>query len=34
VSYGAHGEELLATRPALARLGSVRDLHRWLATNA
>jgi phosphoglycolate phosphatase len=30
VSYGAHGEELLATRPSLARLGSVGELHRWL----
>jgi phosphoglycolate phosphatase len=33
VSYGAHGEDLLATRPSLARLGSVIELHRWLATN-
>ena len=33
VSYGAHGEELLATRPALARMGSVPELHRWLTTN-
>lgn len=31
VSYGAHGEDLLATRPALARVGSVGELHRWLA---
>jgi phosphoglycolate phosphatase len=34
VSYGAHPEELLATRPALARCASVVDLRRWLATNA
>ena len=33
VSYGAHGEELLATRPALARMASVTELHRWLTTN-
>jgi phosphoglycolate phosphatase len=33
VSYGAHGEELLATRPALARMRSVGELHRWLAKN-
>jgi phosphoglycolate phosphatase len=33
VSYGAHTEDLLATRPALARCGSVPELHRWLATN-
>jgi len=32
VSYGAHGEALLATRQAKARLASVADLHRWLAT--
>ncbi|HEY2629072.1 MAG TPA: HAD-IA family hydrolase [Usitatibacter sp.] len=32
VSYGAHHEELLATRPAKARFTSVTDLHRWLAT--
>jgi phosphoglycolate phosphatase len=32
VSYGAHEEELLATRPALARMRSVPELHRWLAT--
>ena len=31
VTYGAHDEELLATRPAKARLSSVADLHRWLA---
>lgn len=34
VSYGAHPEELLATRPALARCASVADLRLWLATNA
>lgn len=33
VSYGAHDEELLATRPAKARLGSVAELHRWLAAS-
>ncbi len=33
VSYGAHHEELLATRPALARCASVADLHAWLAAN-
>ena len=33
VSYGAHDEELLATRPAKARVSSVADLHRWLATS-
>ncbi|MBC8022971.1 MAG: HAD-IA family hydrolase, partial [Burkholderiales bacterium] len=33
VSYGAHDEELLATRPAKARMSSVAELHRWLATN-
>jgi phosphoglycolate phosphatase len=32
VSYGAHDEALLATRPAKARFSSVADLHRWLAT--
>lgn len=31
VTYGAHHEELLATRPALARVHSVPELHRWLA---
>jgi phosphoglycolate phosphatase len=30
VTYGAHGEALLATRPARARVGSVDQLHRWL----
>jgi phosphoglycolate phosphatase len=34
VTYGAHDEALLATRPARARVGSVVDLHRWLAENA
>ncbi len=34
VSYGAHHEELLATRPAIARCASVAELHRWLAGNA
>jgi len=33
VTYGAHTESLLATRPARARVGSVTELHRWLATN-
>ena len=33
VSYGAHSEDLLATRPARARCASVPELHRWLATN-
>ncbi len=33
VSYGAHDEGLLATRPALARCASVTDLHRWLASH-
>ena len=33
VSYGAHHEELLATRPALARCASVADLHAWLSAN-
>jgi phosphoglycolate phosphatase len=34
VSYGAHDEKLLSTRPAKARCGSVAELHRWLATHA
>lgn len=34
VSYGAHPEDLLATRPALARCASVESLRRWLAENA
>jgi phosphoglycolate phosphatase len=33
VSYGAHPEDLLRTRPALARCDSVASLHRWLASN-
>jgi phosphoglycolate phosphatase len=34
VSYGAHPENLLSTRPAVARCGSVEELRRWLATSA
>lgn len=34
VSYGAHDEELLATRPAKARCASVVELHGWLGANA
>jgi len=34
VSYGAHDEILLATRPAKARVTSVQELHRWLTANA
>jgi phosphoglycolate phosphatase len=34
VSYGAHEQELLATRPAKARCASVQELHGWLAANA
>jgi phosphoglycolate phosphatase len=34
VSYGAHDDKLLLTRPAKARCASVAQLHRWLATNA
>ena len=30
VSYGAHDEDLLDTRPAKARCASVMELHRWL----
>jgi phosphoglycolate phosphatase len=30
VSYGAHGEALLATRPAKGRVNSVGELHQWL----
>ena len=33
VSYGAHDEHLLSTRPALARMASVAELHRWLKDN-
>ena len=34
VSYGAHHEELLASRPAKARCATVAELRRWLAANA
>ena len=34
VSYGAHPESLLATRPARARCTSVAELRQWLAANA
>jgi phosphoglycolate phosphatase len=34
VTYGAHGAELLATRPARARVSSVGELHGWLTTHA
>lgn len=34
VSYGAHPENLLETRPAVARCASVAELRRWLRTNA
>jgi phosphoglycolate phosphatase len=33
VSYGAHTEAQLATRPAVGRCASVAELRRWLATN-
>jgi phosphoglycolate phosphatase len=33
VSYGAHPPELLRTRPAVARVDSVPELHRWLAAS-
>lgn len=33
VTYGAHHDELLDTRPARARCASVGDLHRWLLTH-
>jgi len=33
VSYGAHHEELLATRPALARCATVTELHQWLTAS-
>lgn len=33
VTYGAHHDELLDTRPARARCASVADLHRWLLTH-
>jgi phosphoglycolate phosphatase len=32
VTYGAHDEDLLSTRPAKARFSNVTQLHRWLAT--
>jgi len=34
VMYGAHDEKLLMTRRALARVSSVPELHRWLASNS
>ena len=34
VSYGAHADALLQTRPAVARCSSVRELHGWLGANA
>ena len=34
VSYGAHHEELLATRAARTRCASVGELHRWLTKHA
>ena len=34
VTYGAHGEGLLATRTARARVSTVQELHRWLTTHA
>ena len=34
VSYGAHEESLLATRPAIGHARSVAELHEWLAANA
>lgn len=34
VSYGAHHEELLLSRPAKARCASVSALHAWLLCNA
>jgi len=33
VTYGAHDERLLETRPAKARCASVAELHRWLTSN-
>ncbi len=33
VSYGAHPDELLRTRPAIARFDSVPELHRWLSAS-
>ena len=34
VSYGAHPEALLQTRPAVARCSSVAELRGWLGANA
>jgi len=34
VSYGAHPQSLLETRPAMARCGTVRELHEWLLRDA
>lgn len=34
VSYGAHPQSLLETRPAMARCDSVRELHEWLLRDA
>ena len=33
VSYGAHDPDLLATRPAKARVSTVAELHQWLKQN-
>jgi len=33
VSYGAHDEALLDTRPAKGRCASVAELHRWMTTH-
>ena len=33
VSYGAHHDDLLSTRPAKARVSTVPDLHRWLTNH-
>ena len=34
VSYGAHPQSLLQSRPAMARCASVRELHQWLVAGA
>jgi phosphoglycolate phosphatase len=34
VSYGAHPQSLLETRPAKARCATVRELHEWLLRDA
>ncbi|HET9579151.1 MAG TPA: HAD-IA family hydrolase [Usitatibacter sp.] len=34
VSYGAHHDDLLVSRPAKARCRCVAELHRWLLSNA